>query len=60
VTAALIINTVNEGTYVGDFGSGYVSTTLLAIDPAMASSPMARSSKVRSRSLAATGPASST
>jgi hypothetical protein len=41
VTAALIINSVNEGTYVGDFGAGYVSTNLLAVDPATTSSPMA-------------------
>jgi len=40
ITAALVINTVNEGTYIGDFGAGFVSTNLLAIDPAEASSPM--------------------
>ena len=37
-TAALIINSVNEGTYIGDFGQGYVSTGQLATDPAIASS----------------------
>jgi cysteine-rich repeat protein len=41
VTAALIINTVNVGTDIGDFGSGYVSTNLLGVDPATTSSPMA-------------------
>ena len=41
VTAGLIINSVNEGTAIGDFGAGYVSTELLAVDPATASSPMA-------------------
>jgi hypothetical protein len=40
-TAGLIINTVNEGTYIGDFGAGSVSTDLLAVDPATTSSPMA-------------------
>jgi hypothetical protein len=38
VTAAVIINSVNEGTYIGDFGAGYVSTDLLAVDPATTSS----------------------
>jgi hypothetical protein len=41
LTAGLIINSVNEGTYIGDFGGGYVSTDLLAVDPATTSSPMA-------------------
>ena len=40
-TAALIINSVNEGTYIGDFGDGYVSTNLLGVDPATASDPNA-------------------
>jgi hypothetical protein len=40
-TAALIINSVNEGTYIGDFGAGYTSTNLLAVDPATTSSMMA-------------------
>ncbi|MEZ4449046.1 MAG: putative metal-binding motif-containing protein [Nannocystaceae bacterium] len=38
LTAALIINSVNEGTYIGDFGAGYVSTAKLAVDPAVTSS----------------------
>ncbi|NJK32743.1 MAG: hypothetical protein HC927_10220 [Deltaproteobacteria bacterium] len=36
-TAALIINSINMNTAIGDFGAGYVSTTQLAIDPATAS-----------------------
>jgi hypothetical protein len=36
-TAALIINTVNEGVSLADFGAGDVATELLAIDPALAS-----------------------
>ena len=41
VSAALIINSVNEGTYIGEFGADFVSTDLLAVDPATTSSPMA-------------------
>ena len=37
-TAGLIINSVNDGVYLGDFGQGYVSNQQLAIDPATASS----------------------
>ncbi|MCA9682964.1 MAG: putative metal-binding motif-containing protein [Myxococcales bacterium] len=40
-TAALIINSVNEGADIADFGAGYVSTELLAVDPVMTSSQMA-------------------
>jgi hypothetical protein len=36
-TEALIINSVLDGTYVGNFGAGYTSTELLAGDPAAAS-----------------------
>ncbi len=39
LTAALIINSVNEGTYIGDFGADYVSPELLAVDPTTTSAP---------------------
>lgn len=38
LTAALVINSVNEGTYIGDFGGGYFQTAQLAADPAEAAS----------------------
>jgi hypothetical protein len=38
LTAALVINSVNEGTYIGDFGGTDFQTELLAADPAEASS----------------------
>ncbi|MFV8751754.1 MopE-related protein [Nannocystaceae bacterium ST9] len=41
LTAALVINSVNEGTYIGDFGGAYFQTDLLAADPAQASNQSA-------------------
>nr|WP_255215973.1 putative metal-binding motif-containing protein [Pseudenhygromyxa sp. WMMC2535] len=38
MTAALIINSVNEGSDVGDFGDGYVENQQLAVGPSLASS----------------------
>lgn len=42
LTAALVINSVNEGTYIGNFGGAYFQTEQLAADPAEASNQSAQ------------------